>query len=307
MANVLSRAEADALLTSLHTIAPVAKLASDSVQPAVSLASRDLVSNELLAILRQHHEIFCKSCEETLTGVANAAVNLQLREIQTQRPSQIDDDVELAPFEVSRHSNELNSEIGIRIDRRLVADLINRTLGGPSNQFESSERRLTDIETRILERIVGSIVADYDRTWSRITQIPANQNSVTALSAESNEQVTSSLELQIHDEIGTLEIVALSGVLIERSKRCVVSSEGDVAPVTGRGETETSKSVVSVELEPTRLTPQEIRDLQVGDVIVTDTSLKNGLRVIRDGTLQLHATPGTLQGRKAIQISATND
>ena len=51
-----------------------------------------------------------------------------------------------------------------------------------------------------------------------------------------------------------------------------------------------------------QLPAREIRDLEVGDVIATDKPVSEPLAVTLDGQPVLQATPGTLDGRKAVRI-----
>jgi len=307
MANVLSRSEAEALLSSLDTILPVAnrqnEFTKESTHQSRSRAGEISLNDDLLAILRTHHQLFFEACEKALASIANVSLDVQFVEFQVGLTDASKNQDEAALLEMSHRSAALDSEIEIIIDRLLVTDLINRTLGGPDETQKLHDCPLTDIETRIFERIVGSIVDAYDQTWLNVAQSSNNQEQVMDAIDLADQRIKSCFQVQIGDQRGSLGIVASTESIGQRAQRCVQEyREIGKSTTAGTADIELQESVVTVELNSTRLSLDEIRRLEVGDVVLSDTPLECGLRVIRDGTPRFLATAGVLEGRKAIQI-----
>lgn len=95
-------------------------------------------------------------------------------------------------------------------------------------------------------------------------------------------------------------LAGLAPVLDDLRRYARTPEAGSGGPATAGTE---ARALLSVRLAVTRLSQMELRDLAVGDVLVTDWPSNRPMSVRVDGVPQFEGTGGIFQGRKAVRIS----
>ncbi len=196
--------------------------------------------------------------------------------------------------------------------------VIDRMLGGDPVPGETIRRPLTEIETRLISRIVDAFIAQLKTAWENIVELNLSIDSV-----ESNPQL-----VQI---VPPNEVVILVGfeVLLGKNRGmmnlCIpfntvekfnaqLSRNGWVG--YGKGvPTEESRSTITrrVDAAPVNLVvtiarstikTRELMDLNVGDIITTEKQIQEPLELSIQDIPKFNALAGAFKGKKAIQIDS---
>ena len=196
--------------------------------------------------------------------------------------------------------------------------IIDRMLGGDPDPDEAIRRPLTEIENRLIGRVVASFIDQLRGSWENIVELEPEVEKV-----ESNPQL-----VQI---VPPNEVVILIGfeVLVGRNRGmfnlCIpyntietynqkLSRNGWVgyskADPTEHSQSRMSQSVhtapldVVVTLARSKIRTADLLDLRVGDIVTTETEVHDDLELSVQDVPKFHAKPGALKGRKAVRIES---
>lgn len=196
--------------------------------------------------------------------------------------------------------------------------IIDRMLGGDPNNNETIRRPLTEIETRLIGRVVELFMTQLKIAWENIVELDLQIESV-----ESNPQL-----VQI---VPPNEVVILVGfeVLLGKNRGmmnlCIpfntvesfntkLSRNGWVGYGKGtptkesRGKITTSIDAAPVDIVVTlarsKIRTGDLLDLSVGDVITTEKEVNAPLELAVQDVPKFNARAGAFKGKKAVQIES---
>ncbi len=196
--------------------------------------------------------------------------------------------------------------------------IIDRMLGGEPNPNDSIRRPLTEIENRLIGRVVQQFLSQLTTAWENIVALELSVDSV-----ESNPQL-----VQI---VPPNEVVILIGfeVLLGKNRGmlnlCIpfntienynskLSRNGWVGYGKGKPTTETrGKITASVDAAPvdivvtlarSKIRTSDLLDLSVGDVITTEKEVRQPLELSIQNVPKFHTRAGAFKGKKAVQIES---
>jgi flagellar motor switch protein FliM len=199
----------------------------------------------------------------------------------------------------------------------IVFPLLDRLLGGGREPGPIDRRPLTDIEQRLMTRIMNVLLDELGRAWRDHGDVrfaidaweSDPQASAVALPLDSVVRLT--FELSIHGARGTLAlclpisalrpVAAKLGGTPEPSPRSSVDPEQTAAV---REHLAGSSLELTVELASTRVRGDELFELSVGDILATETPATSPTIVRVAGVPKFHAYPGASGGNKAVRIEA---
>ncbi|MGB0596883.1 MAG: flagellar motor switch protein FliM [Rubripirellula sp.] len=197
--------------------------------------------------------------------------------------------------------------------------IIDRMLGGDPEPDDSIRRPLTEIETRLIGRVVQQFLIRLTEAWENITPLELSIESV-----ESNPQLVQivppnevvivvGFEMLLGKNRGMLNLCIpfntienynskLSGngwvgygkATPTEETRQRVSSSVDAAPVD-----------VVVTLARSKIRTADLLDLSVGDIITTEKETQEPLELAVQDVPKFHARPGAFKGKKAVRIEST--
>ena len=196
--------------------------------------------------------------------------------------------------------------------------IIDRMLGGEPNPTDSIRRPLTEIENRLIGRVVQQFLTQLKSAWENIVEL-----SMSVESVESNPQL-----VQI---VPPNEVVILIGfeVLLGKNRGmlnlCIpfntienynskLSRNGWVGYGKGKPTSETrGKISASVDAAPvdivvtlarSKIRTRDLLELSVGDVITTEKEVQQPLELSIQNVPKFYTRAGAFKGKKAVQIES---
>lgn len=322
MADILSQEEVDLLLTAV-TEGEVASEEEAAKTPDVPrLATYDFrrperVSKEQLKGLQSLFEAFARELSILFPPFLRTVVRVDLISIDqltydefilsVARPTALAV-VNMAPLE---------GNAVLELSPGMVFPIVDRVLGG-KGQTLSEPRELTEIENRIVSRIIMMILDSLKRSWDQLIEF--NLSIVTLESdplivqivAGSEMVVLVGYEVHVGEVVGTMNmcmpLLLLNPILDQISQQAhyMRKMSPDVAQQTrstiGQVITRAKVSVDAI-LGHAVLPLDEIARLQVGDIVQLDSSPSEPIMVEVGGVGRFMAQPGRKGEQSAVQLT----
>jgi flagellar motor switch protein FliM len=177
-------------------------------------------------------------------------------------------------------------------------------------------RLFTNIELRLVEKIVKDALADLERAWSplcpeidiSLLRMEMNPRLVNIVPPE-YQVITMSLKIQVEETVGNM-ILAIPFMTIEpirdKLKRGVQMDMMVVDPLWSYRMSEELLEApleISVEMGGATISLAELLELSPGDTVMLDTSSKDELTVKVGGVKKFTGVAGVSGGNKAVQVS----
>jgi len=211
----------------------------------------------------------------------------------------------------------------IEIQRSLAEGLIDRMLGGDAEPGPADGRPLTDIEVRLVARLVGDWLPALARGWRRVAETEAHIRRFEsdprrlALGDWDAAVTVLPMELALANLSGRVRLVLpiapddpRLAKLIEtpggEQANSASDSSGALAEPGAERALEGERARADVELVVTlatsRIHTRDLLDLEVGDLITTEQEESAALELSLQGVPKFHVRPGALREMKAIRI-----
>lgn len=323
MADILSQDEVDLLLNA------VSKGDLDSADQAYDrVEARDLisydfrrperVSKEQLKGLQSLFEAFSREVSIVMPPFLRTVVRVDLISIDqltydefilsVGRPTSLSI-INMAPLDG-------NAVIEMSLD--MVFPIVDRVLGGRGAALPEA-RELTEIENRIVSRLVVMILDCWRRSWDQLIEFKLNviaQESdplIVQIVGGSEMVILIGYEVHVGDRVGQMNmcipLMVLNPVLDQITQQTHYKrrmSRELAKRVAVQLNRLVRKSTVPVDaiLGRARLPLSEIAQLQVGDVVQLDADIKVPIPIEVGGLRRFAAKPGRLGEQSAVQISA---
>lgn len=322
MADILSQDEVDMLLDAVSKgeVEPEEK-------PYEMVETRDMmhydfrrperVSKEQLKGLQSLFEMFARELSIALPPFLRAVVRVDLVSIDQltydefilsiSRPTSMSI-INMAPLE---------GNAVIELNPAVVFPIVDRILGGMGQPL-SSPRELTEIEDRILNRIMLMILDSLRRSWDQLVEfklsVVAQESDplIVQIVAGSEMVILVAYEIHMGSTVGSMNmcipLVVLTPVLdqISQQTRFTRRMSPQVAEQT-RGlifkTLKRSEVPVDAILGRVELPLEEIAKLQVGDVVPLNSDVKEPLKLEVGGMPRFRARPGRRGEHSAVQIT----
>jgi len=204
----------------------------------------------------------------------------------------------------------------ISFDSTLVLSLVDSLLGGAgSAKVPIANRMFTSIELRLMEKIVGDALQDFEKAWA-----PLYATHMSLLRMETNPRlvnivppeyqiVTMTLKIQIDDVSGNM-MFAVPFMTIDPIKdKLKTGMQFDMMAIDPQWSFRLSAELMEAPMEATvemgnaNITLRELLDLATGDTIMLDKASSSDMIVKVEGIPKYFGVPGIKHGNKAIQIS----
>lgn len=323
MADILSQEEVDLLLSSVQSGEGESEEREFDRVEARDLLSYDFrrperVSKEQLKGLQSLFEAFARELSILMPPYLRTLVRVDLSSIDqltydefilsVSRPTSLTI-IDMAP---------LDGNAVIELSPAMVFPIVDRILGGKGGAL-GKPRELTEIESRIIHRIVGMILDCLKRSWEQLVEfhltIAAQESDplIVQIVAGSEMVILVGYEVHVGASTGSMNmcipLVVLNPILdqISQQTRFKRKMPPDEAR---RMRTQITKTVrkASVPVEAilghARLPVDEVMRLQVGDIIQLDTPAEGPITIAVGGIERYQAKPGRRGEQSAIQLSA---
>lgn len=319
MADILSQDEVDLLLGAVSE-GDIGE-AEVEAQPDLHLSVYDFrrperVSKEQLKGLQSLFEAFSREISIIFPPFLRTVVRVDLTSIDqltydefilsVARPTALSI-IDMSPLE---------GTAVIEMSPSMVFPIVDRVLGGKGLTLPEP-RELTEIENRIIQRIVMMILDSLRRSWEQLIEFRLSvlqQESdplIVQIVAGSEMVILVGYEVHIGETVGTMNfcipLVVLNPILDQISQQVHYArrQSDEMTAITQKAILRTLlRSKVSVEaiLGRARMSVQDVASLSVGDVIQLDTSPRRPLVVELGGRPKFLAQPGRRRETTALQV-----
>ncbi len=222
-------------------------------------------------------------------------------------------------FNVMR-AEGLDGHMILDLTPSIIFPIVDRLLGGgKSAKFNIPSRPLTEIELRLISRIIEMAIHGLEKSWAnvcqlklRVTQVESNPQLVQIVPP--NEVIVLiSFEITMGEMRGIMNlcipfntIEPMIGNLSSDNWSAYTKRGVDLRQKlnlqTGVGK---AKVEMVVGLADTRLSAKEILNLSVGDVIMTEKGLDQPLEIYVEGRPLFRASAGLFKGHKAVRVGTS--
>ncbi|HIJ74880.1 MAG TPA: flagellar motor switch protein FliM [Candidatus Hydrogenedentes bacterium] len=324
MADILSQDEVDLLLSAVSEGEIAAEEEEKAFEP---ISGRDMttydfrrperVSKEQLKGLQSFFEAFARELSIVLPPFLRTVVRVDLTSIDqltydefilsVARPTSLSV-VDMSPLE---------GNAVVELSPALVFPIVDRLLGGRGLSL-GEPRELTEIENRVVHRIVGIILDCFRRSWETLVEFNLSiiqQESdplIVQIVAGSEMIILVGYEVHIMETVGSMNmcipLMVLNPVLDRISQQThMVRKMGPEMAALTRKQIERTVRRVRVPFEAilghARLPVEELARLQVGDVVQLDSDVKESIIIEVGGLERFKARPGRTGELSAVQIS----
>jgi flagellar motor switch protein FliM len=327
MADILSQTEVESLLSALdagpgHT-EPHAKGSShrgDDHEGQVSVYDfkrPERVSKEQMRAFQAMHDGFSREFGASLSGMLRTIVEVKLSSVDQLTYGEFVFSLEnMTCFNVM-HAEGLDGHMILDLTPSIIFPIVDRLLGGgKSAKYSIPNRPLTEIELRLISRIIEMAIHGLEKSWVsvcqlklRVTQVESNPQLVQIVPP--NEVIVLiSFEITMGEMRGIMNLCIPFNTIEPMIGNL---SSDNWSSYTKRGvdarqklnlQTGVSKAKVEmvVGLADTRLTAKEILNLSVGDVIMTEKGRDQSLEVYVEGRPLFRGSAGLFKGHKAVRV-----
>ncbi|MDA0832945.1 MAG: flagellar motor switch protein FliM [Planctomycetota bacterium] len=326
MADVLSQTEVESLLAALdHSGASAAAGPESQYENFAQISVYDFkrperVSKDQMRAFQALHEGFSREFGASASALLRTIVETKLISVDQLTYSEFVFSLENPTCFNLLESKGLEGHLILDLNPSIIFPILDRMLGGGRDiEQDYPNRPLTDIELKLVTRIIELAMRGLENAWAnicslqlRIAQVESNPQLVQIVPP--NEVIVLiSFEISLGEMRGIMNlcipfnsIEPLVGKLSSDSWSAYTKKAVDpwqqVSLETGL--THTKVNLVA-RLAKTSLRMQETMDLSVGDVIVTENPVQQGLQITVEGRPAFIGFPGVYKGHKAIQISQT--
>lgn len=319
MADTLSPSEFEFLLASPNVpegggvpAAPATVRSAPHVEVCAPGLSRDVV--RVLRLMHERHAVISGAALGKLLRTNVEATLISLEEIPGSELQTLLENpsccflAEAAPL-----TGLLLLEIGPAIGLVLVDHL----LGGAELQRPVTPcRPLTAIECKLLSRVATAIFDALCEAWReasvqqpRIVRTESDSR-LAAIAISDESALVSTFEMAVGEARGAWRLVfsrrsllpILSRLHAAPGASAAINAAAGANSIESAARSESACVPIVVQLASARLTESELRELAVGDIIVTDNSPADPAQVFVDGHHRYTGNPGQFNGRKAVRV-----
>lgn len=323
MADILSQDEVDMLLSAvaegeLETAIPAPERFEQPALAAYDFRRPERVSKEQLKGLQSLFEAFAREVSVTMPPFLRTVVRVDLTSIDQLTYDEFILSVARPTSLTVLDMNPLDGKAVLEMSPTMVFPIVDRVLGGKGLALPTP-RELTEIEQRIVSRIVLMIVDCWKRSWDQLIEFKigiVNQESdplIVQIVAGSEMVILVGYEIYIGETVGSMNIciplLVLNPILDQISQQVHFQRRmsSETAAATRAVIRETLRRVpvpIDAILGHVRLPLSDIARLQVGDVVTLDTDVDKPIPVEVGGLRRFLAQPGRRKDHSSIQLVA---
>ncbi|WP_246056028.1 flagellar motor switch protein FliM [Alteribacter natronophilus] len=210
----------------------------------------------------------------------------------------------------------LEGRMLMEVNLPIAYSMLDRLLGGSGEEASESEG-LTEIETKIMTRIISRALNAFREAWHSVEPFQPEMNELEQnpqfiqLVSPNETVVVISLEATIGEVTGPINLclpyVVIEHLLPKLSVHMWMQTKQKERPLHEEDSIrETIKNAaldITVELGKTDVTVQELLNLQKGDVVRLGSRVTDPLLVNVESELRFKAQPGKQKQKLAVQIT----
>ncbi len=258
------------------------------------------------------HQAFATNVAELLSDWLTFNVEMTGRGC---KPARLPDDAQLSRSthcEFRLHSKSIDSPWVVFVGRSFLMAFVNRMLGIRNTSNLSVQRQLSPFECRLSKHLMAKFSAELAQAWRPLIDCQwdcqCQDASLSPRPIPSDDFVVIDLNVQISSHTDSMFICIPQEIFNRTQKKLASITLIDM----GRSTNTTANQIASnldetvatliVKLAETTIRTSDIIGLQIGDIIATEIPVDSPLEVAIGNSVKFRASPGSLKGRKAIQV-----
>ncbi len=306
MADVLSLSEVESLLSVLDSNSN----SSASIDPpsGCDFERPERVSPEQLRSLNELHASVSHALSEGLSVITRTRCEVQLVSVEQLTYGDFVLSLDVPTCFHLIEAKGLDGHLVLDLNLSIVFPIVDRLLGGGPETMPLAipQRPLTAIECTLASRVTDLVLRAVENAWAsvcdlqlRVSQMESDPQRVQIIAPE-DIVVLIRFEVLMGERRGRLNL----GMPFEAIESHVSQQTAKDAGQTIRLDAGLSRETaeVIVRMATTKLTASDVRNLEVGDVLVTDAKAQDGVEVLIDGVPAFRGFPGTFQNKKAVRV-----
>lgn len=323
MSKILSQAEIDALLTNVSSSGGSSGPDDGTGDKKVTLYDfkhPNLVSKEQLRLLETIHEGLLRNFSVFLSAQLRMIVDMNLLGVDQVMYSEFMMSITTPGAIYMGALEEPYSQFILEMDPRLAIFIVERLFGG-SGTYESVIRPISQIEQRIMKRIVDRFAKEIQVNWKDLKKLTCEFNRFESnpefvqIVPASEPVVVVTIEINVHGNSSMMNIcypyMWISNIMSspEIQEKILFGSHraSDDEQLTMIGNLHKTAVDVRALLGDANMTVQDFMNLKVGDVIRTKTRIDQDVRVFAMNRELYQASVGTTNQQFSILINSITE
>jgi flagellar motor switch protein FliM len=274
------------------------------------------VGKEQMRAMHSLHETIARNFGAVVSGMLRTMLEVKLLSVDQMTYSEFVFSLDNPSCFNVLKADPLEGNWILDISPALSYAVIDRMLGGDPEPGTPIRRPLTEIENRLIGRLVSAFLAELRDAWLNIVPLD-----LAITSVESNPQLVQIVppnevvilicfEVTLSRNRGMINL-CIPFNTIERFNT-QLSNNGWVGYSRSRPTPETRATISSnvdtaavdiiVTLARSKIKTGDLVDLSVGDLITTEKDVALPLELSVQGVPKFHARPGAFRGKKAVRI-----
>jgi flagellar motor switch protein FliM len=274
-----------------------------------------LFAQDQMRVLNHVHEAFARDLSVYLSAQLRTIVDINLTAVdQVLYSEYVMSSAPPSALYVVEAEN-LGQKIVFELDPRLVIFTIEKLFGGPG-VFLRKPREVSQIERRIMSKVMGRAFREMEKAWQQVHKLTLNE-----VAFESNAEfvqiipgvepaLVSTFEVVIYEQRSFINICypyrLLEQILGRTGMKQWISSATTAVPKDVRNQYEDTVRTVYVELRAelgrARLPVSELMNLEEGDVIPIQRRVNDPLQIFIGKQEKFLAAPGKAGKHRALRI-----
>lgn len=321
---ILSQNEVDALLSAIDSgeiEVGVEETAGRHQVVPYDFKRPERVARDQLRAIETLHEVFAREFQTALSGLLRSIVDAKVASVDQLTFSEFINSLPNPTVFTVLACEPLEASFIFEMNPIIAFPIYEKLLGAGRASAVQPERPLSDLEWKVLEKVIDTALGKMKEVWSHVVEVnfrvrtrESNPQIMQIFSA--NEPVISVvLELSLQEHKGYLNI-CIPVMSIERVMDKITTHTWYASrrreEIAGQ-EAAISKTLAPAELTVTaQLTLQtmllsEIQELRPGDVLVTHHPQNAPVVVSIEGRPKFVGRFGTLGGRRAVRVTGGID
>lgn len=274
------------------------------------------VSKDQMRVLQTLHEGFARNFGASLSGFLRTIIEVRVATCEQMTYSEF---ISGLPNPTSFNlieSDGLEGQMCLEISPLIVYPVIDRLLGGTSQELFIPQRPMTQIETRLISNVTTRGLAALSEAWESVRKLHFR-----IAATESNPQLVQIVppnevvivvgcELKMANRAGTMNLCIPYNVIepvmeVLSSQSWWAATKSARSPeVQGRivGQLTGASVGVAAILAETTISVSDLAGLSRGDVIVTEKEATSPVTLCIEGEPKFQAQIGQYRGNRAIRI-----
>ena len=333
MSEVLDQNEVDALLAAVEADEQGSAAASSSgevfshrrrgkVGPPPEVRPYDFkrperVSKDQMRALENLHEGFSRNFGAALSGFLRTIMEVRVAHIEQMTFSEFTHSLPSPTCFNLLSCEPLEGTVCLELSPLITYPVIDRLLGGSSAELFIPQRPLTAIETRLVGKILTRAMTALREAWKSIAEVDfalreSESNPALVQIVPPNEVVVVvGFELKMGKRAGTMSLcipyAVIEPVVAKLSSQTWSSfkrqNHGAELKQRLTGRIEAAKVSVAAVLAETTMRVDELANLQVGDLILTEKPASSPLTLTVEGRRKFVGNLGQYRGNRAYQVT----